>query len=1326
MLVLLQEYELQECIALEQAEVEELNVKEEDSAAVREAKTKAAEKRAKQDRRCKSLLISRINDNMLEYIQDKESPKAIWQALERVFQRKSIASRLHLQKKLLTLRHGGGCLQDHFLTFERIVREYKSTGAKLEDIDVVCYLLLTLGPEFATVVTALETMPEDKLSLDFVKCRLLDEEIKRSGESGRSREPGEAAAFSGAGTKQQKKKKTSVKWKCFGCNREGHKIADCPEKNYSAKKNEPKKTSAHLGKSEKSVCFLGSENGRLPRTSWIIDSGSSEHLTNDRKLFAKLVPMKEPMHISVAKEGESIVAREYGEVNVFAVARGKSVPITLKNVLYIPDARVNLLSVRKMEMAGLKVVFADGVVSIERDSEVIAVGERRGKLYELDFHRERPTESVLYSCGCVPKELELWHRRYGHLSAKNLKVLIDNEMVDGMSASSKKSGGDFVCEPCLAGKQTRKPFACEDRQTTRVLELVHSDVCGPVTPVGIDDERYFVTFVDDFSRFTVVFLMNSKEEVLENFREYEALVSAKFGKRISRLRCDNGGEYVGREFRRFCKQKGIKIEYTVPYSPEQNGVSERMNRTLVEKVRSMLEDCGIGKEFWGPAIQTAAFLVNRSPASAIGQRKTPYEVWEGRRPNVRGLRAFGAAVHVHIPKERRRKLDAKSWKGIFVGYAPCGYRVWDPKQKKIVVVRDVVFVENDSKASSEEIPNTQCSSADFRIRVMREDSEEDSEAVRENVSADADDEEDNSEADSDESAEEDSYDSCADRTIREETEEQAEAESPARRSGRDRKPPGWHQEYEMNYTGFALNASSFVDNLPTSLAEMKKRPDWDKWQAAVREEMDSLERNQTWTLVKLPEGRVPITCKWLFKVKHNEGDEEDRYKARLVARGFSQKAGFDYAETYSPVARLDTVRVVLAVANEQRMAVHQMDVKTAFLNGHLEEEIYMTQPEGFERGKQLVCRLNRSLYGLKQASRAWNARFHSFVERLGFRRSSSDPCLYVKGRGCNQVILVLYVDDLLVVGRQLKAVEVVKRCLANEFEMTDIGEVQAFLGMRIDRDLERRILRISQRGFLENLLRRFNMHECKATSTPIECRLRLKKGEEAERTDKPYRELIGCLTYVTLTSRPDLCAAVSYLSQFQSCPSEVHWVHAKRVLRYIRGTLDLGLVFSAEESAPVIEAFADADWANDPVDRRSLTGFVFRVHGSTVSWLTRKQSTISLSSTEAELVALSTAVCHGIWLERLLKDLDVEPEHPVVYHEDNQSTIKVVEEERDTGRLKHVDVRHRFVREEIQRGNIAVQYIRTGEQVTDIMTKGLPVSAFQKHRASLGLARSGH
>ena len=692
MLTLLEEQELRCCIELE-ADVD-FDETTEDAPNETVSKKGKGKSRVKKDRRCKSLLISRISDDMLEYIQDKATPKDIWNALQRVFERKSIASRLHLQKRLLTLRHTSGGLQDHFLVFDRLIREYKSTGAKLEEIDTVCYLLLTLGSKFSTVVTAIETMPEENLTMDFVKCRLLEEEIKHSSkESGTTRETRiDDAAFAGTSTKKQQKnnKKKTIKFKCFGCHREGHKVADCPEKD---KQKVLKGNNAHLVKSD--VCFFGGDAVEFVEASWIVDSGSSEHMSNDRSLFKRLVPMKQPMHISVAKEGETIVAKECGDVRLFAFSEnGESTGITLKDVLYIPEARVNLLSVRKVETAGSKVLFANGIVTIENESGIVVKGERCGKLYELVLYREFDNNSAgFYSCGRVPKELELWHRRYGHLSAKNLRNIISKGMVDGMETNVKNPGNEFVCEACHEGKQTRKPFSnSEIRRSKRVLELIHSDVCGPVPQVGIHGERYFVSFVDDFSRFTVVYPMITKVEVLDRFMEYEAFVTAKFGQCISRLRCDNGGEYVGREFKNFCKVKGIQIEWTVPYSPEQNGVSERMNRTLVEKVRSMISDSGIGKEFWAPAVQTAAYLVNRSPASALDNLTTPFEVWENRKPNVSNLRAFGSVVFVHVPKEQRRKLDTKSWKGVFIGYASCGYRVWHLEEKKIVVAQDVDFV----------------------------------------------------------------------------------------------------------------------------------------------------------------------------------------------------------------------------------------------------------------------------------------------------------------------------------------------------------------------------------------------------------------------------------------------------------------------------------------------------------------------------------------------------------------------------------------------------------------------------------------------------------
>lgn len=1303
--ILLEEHELQECIQTLASEVESLQDVVGDSQDVKKHKEVEREKRAKLDRKCKSLLVSRIHDSQLEYIQDKQYPKDIWDALRRVFERRSIASRMHLKRRMLTLRFEHGRLQDHFLQFDKLVREYRSTGADLDELDVVCHLLLTLGSSYSAVVTALETMPEENLSLEFVKCRLLDEETKRKGvELGATNNDGTAFA----GSKQPQRR---TKIKCFGCKKEGHILSECTLKK-KKKSGGDAKSKAHMA-GDGGVCFVGVSRGEKVRDEsspirWYIDSGCSDHLVNDKALFEDLKPLRDPIEIAIAKDGESIVAKCSGTVKVISCVGGKRTECTVENVLYVPELRCNLFSVMRIDEAGMRVVYEGGKVKIYHQSKIVASGTRVGKLYQLDFWKAgRSKSESLLSCGRIPKDLELWHRRYGHLNAKSLEQLFRCEMVTGVKCPVGANDNNIiVCEPCVLGKQTRKPFpACETKRSSRVLEVIHSDVCGPVTPVGLDGVKHFVTFIDDWSHFTMVFLIESKDEVFDRFRNFEALVTAKFGKKISKLRCDNGGEYRSKQFERFCKEKGIEVNWTIPYTPEQNGVAERMNRTLVEKARAMMFDCGISKRFWGQAVQTAAYLVNRSPSTAIQSGVTPFELWESKKPNISKLRTFGCSVFVHIPKEHRKKMDSKAWKGIFIGYGHNGYRVWNTTSQRIVHARDVDFVEAEGGCSEEKLVR---SSDVFQYSVPEKSGEERSEEVSDEESVD---EFDSFRGDSDAEPE------------AEDTASGGRRDEP--RQQRQRCPPKWHEDFEVEYAAYALNAMGYVDEVPNNLAEARKRSDWLKWKDAVEDELASLQKNNTWSLTKLPENRTPVTSKWVFRIKRGIDGKPDRYKARLVARGFSQRRGFDYSETYSPVAKLDTLRTVLAVANQENMVIHQMDVKTAFLNGELTEEIFMVQPEGYEAGENLVCRLQRCLYGLKQASRAWNERFHNFVKKqLKFERSKNDQCLYVWKSDKGTVLMVIYVDDIVVAGSSLKLVETVKRCLANEFEMTDGGEIRCFLGLRIDRDVKNGSMRISQKQYLQDMLKRFKMDDCKPISTPMENRLKLHHGEEKNRTTQPYRELIGCLTYAAMTTRPDLAASVNFFSQYQSCPTDLHWAYLKRILRYVKGSLDVGLVYQRNPNAVAVEVYCDADWANDVADRRSVSGAIFKVFGCTSAWITRKQQTVSLSSTEAELAALCVAACHEQWLVRLIRDLGYDPGEPVVFFEDNQSSMRIAEESKDFGRLKHVDVKFHYLRDLVRQKKIVLQYITTVDQQADMMTKSLPVLAFRKHCAGVGLANS--
>lgn len=504
--------------------------------------------------------------------------------------------------------------------------------------------------------------------------------------------------------------------------------------------------------------------------------------------------------------------------------------------------------------------------------------------------------------------------------------------------------------------------------------------------------------------------------------------------------------------------------------------------------------------------------------------------------------------------------------------------------------------------------------------------------------------------------------------------------------------------------------------------EAMKRHEWPQWKDAIRDEYNSLMKNGTWILVDLPKGRKPIACKWVFKLKRKADGAIDKYKARLVAKGYSQQSGFDYNETYAPVAKLTTLRVILSIANhmDMDMLIHQMDVISAFLNGSLSEEIYMQQPEGFRKDER-VCKLIKAIYGLKQASRMWYEEFNAFIMSIGFKKCGSDQYLYIRIFGGIKCYVLLYVDDLLIVCESIETIKSIKESMSIEFEMTDIGEMDTFLGIHVHRDMHRGQISMDQASYMKNVLHKFGMDDCKQTATPMEVGLDLMKCDRDTVCDAPYRELIGCLTYATMTMRPDLCASTNYFSRFQSCFNDEHYNYARRILRYVCGTVNLKLVYDKHKDADILHGYTDSDWANDKNDRKSVSGYVFKIFGNTVSWGSRKQATVSLSSTEAEYIALAQGICEAKWLRSLLVELGFVMDQPILIFEDNQSCIKVAEEPRAHKRVKHIDVKYHFIREAIGNGEVQLKYKQSGEQLADVMTKQLSRVLFMKHCQNLDL-----
>uniref|UniRef100_A0A2N9GXG4 Integrase catalytic domain-containing protein n=1 Tax=Fagus sylvatica TaxID=28930 RepID=A0A2N9GXG4_FAGSY len=485
------------------------------------------------------------------------------------------------------------------------------------------------------------------------------------------------------------------------------------------------------------------------------------------------------------------------------------------------------------------------------------------------------------------------------------------------------------------------------------------------------------------------------------------------------------------------------------------------------------------------------------------------------------------------------------------------------------------------------------------------------------------------------------------------------------------------------------------------------------WQQAMKEEFDALLKTGTWDLVDLPAGKSAIGCKWVYKIKTRSDGTVDRYKARLVAKGFTQEYGIDYEETFAPVARLSSVRTLIAVSASRHWPLFQMDVKNAFLNGELTEEVYMQLPPGFSQPPGFspkVCRLRRALYGLKQAPRAWFAKFSSTISQHGFSASSYDSALFFRRSDHGITLLLLYVDDMIITGDDVQGIQDLKRFLGQHFEMKDLGPLSYFLGLEVSSSSYAYYL--TQAKYTSDLISRAGITDSKIVDTPIEYNNRLNTHDGEPLPDATlYRQLVGSLVYLTVT-RPDISYAVHIVSQFMAAPRSLHYAAVLRILRYLKGTLFHGLHFSSQSSL-TLQAYSDADWAGDPTDRRSTTGYCFLLGDSLISWHSKKQSVVARSSTEAEYRALADTTAELLWLRWLLQDLGIDCSTAVPIHCDNRSAIQIAHNDVFHERTKHIEIDCHFVRHHLLQGTLQLRSVSSQDQLADIFTKPMPPGRFR-------------
>ena len=583
-------------------------------------------------------------------------------------------------------------------------------------------------------------------------------------------------------------------------------------------------------------------------TGWIIDSGATQHMTFDKSNLSDYVEFKQPCIVNLG-DNRSILAYGKGTYRIVADLGDHVQNISLRDVLYLPDLENNLLSVRAMVKLGSNVRFEGEECEITRNSKLLAVGKMQGKLYMLKI-----TTVDHVNIAKEHSNLKLWHYRYGHLGMDNVNIkLMKGEMVQGMDRVMDGES-DSVCEGCIMDKQHRRKYPSGvAKRATEPFEMVHSDICGPMSVNSIGGSRYFVTFIDDYTRYTYVYFIKHKDEVLAKFKEFVNLATNLTGRSVKTLRTDNGGEYCSKEFESFLKEKGIVHQLTVPYNPAQNGVSERMNRTLVESARSMMSHGKTPIEFSAEAINTAVYLRNRSPTTSL-KEITPYECLFKQKPDVSNLRVFGCEAFAHIPEKQRKKFDEKSRKVVFIGYpeGTKGYKLYDPSTRKFIRSRDIVFVEGKFHDFKDGYSGKTCT--DFYIPVGDDIPQVEIQDVPAVVI-----EGDHNESVDEENEREEVHVQPVGATY----EENFMRETGNLGDKRQRKAPSRFDD--ECYVADNLTADI---NEPVHIQEAWTGDHSVEWKEATDSEYESLMKNDTWELVPPPKGKNIVGSRWVFKVKH--------------------------------------------------------------------------------------------------------------------------------------------------------------------------------------------------------------------------------------------------------------------------------------------------------------------------------------------------------------------------------------------------------------------------------------------------------------------------
>lgn len=1391
-----------------------------------------------QDQKVLGLLLSSMEEEIASQLIGCKTAAAVWASVHTMFGAQTRANIRHIRRQLQSLRKGDMTAEVYMQKMKNLADIMVTAGFPVSDDELVDYIITGLGSAFNSLAGPLNlstrSIPYTEfyssvLSFEAMQVQQAETEEWPSSANVVSRPShqqgsGYQSAFSppaqgggrpagqpshqsgpngggggggrqnyggnggdqgrpnfnnnGTGNGRNGNGRRRQHPQCQICTYWGHAAADC--------RNRYNPDFQPRGNSQRSGNSASTSSTDVP--PWFMDSGATDHLTSDlsRLNMHERYAGKDQVHVA---NGQGLSISHIGHSSL----AGSS--LKLKNILHVPHISKDLLSVYRL--------VHDNYVFVEFHRDFFCVkdkatrrtllhGRSRDGLYPIPVSRASSSSST-HTCSSVQATSSRWHQRLGHPTSNVVQAIVKNNEL-----SCAPSDTLSVCDACQRAKSHQLPYNLSHSISTMPLELIHSDVWGPAV-ASSGGFKYYVSFIDDYSRFCWIYLLKHKSDVEQVFYAFQAHVERLLNTKIKVVRSDWGGEY--HKLHRYFQRTGISHQVSCPHTSQQNGVAERKHRHLVETGLALLAHSSLPLRFWDEAFTTACYLINRMPTPVL-RKDTPLHRLFKVQPNYDFLRIFGCACWPSLRKYNTHKLEFRSKLCVFLGYSPMhkGYKCLDRSTGRIYISRDVVFDESCfpyatpgvtvdiptlrhaiSFPESEPATNDHVRKYDLTYLCSNPPPSGDAPCVQvsswidvpapasarpidvhgvhapgtpPHVPAPATTSPDPAPvsgsglgaplhgpaAPPDAPVLSPPSMPAADRGASSSPVQPASPSadgsdsSAATSSAAPSTAPPAHQmvtrlrdntRREKQYTDGTVRYNPSRRALfaaPVSHRDALRAPEW---RAAMAEEFSALTHTRTWTLVPRPPGTNIVGSKWVFKTKHRPDGSIEKHKARLVARGFTQQQGLDYGDTFSPVVKPATIRVVLSLAVSRGWTLRQIDVSNAFLHGFLAEDVYMQQPPGFEdsRYPSHVCKLQRAIYGLKQSPRAWYARLSARLFQLGFVPSKADTSLFIFNRSGVQVFMLVYVDDIVIAGSTPAAVEGLVRSLSDTFPIKDLGSLAYFLGLEAACNSGGMIP--TQRKYVLDLLLRVNMENCNPVPTPLVPTERLARDTGAflgPDDSFRYRSVVGSLQYLTLT-RPDISFAVNKVCQFLSQPTEAHWEAVKRILRYVKGTLDTGLRIRKSPFLN-ISIFTDADWAGCVDDRRSTGGFAVFVGPNLVSWSAKKQPTVSRSSTEAEYKALANGAAEAMWVSSLLKELGVTQQQVPVLWCDNLGATYLTANPVFHARTKHIEIDFHFVREQVADGALKVRFISSQDQLADVFTKPATRQMLDRFKSNLNLVCS--